>query len=77
MASEWYCDVRGNKVGPLSPQQLLELVRIGDVTVTTRVRKNDSSWFRADEVSGLFEAAFRDQEGAWGGPQTPDQEYEY
>ena len=77
MASEWYCDLRGKKVGPLTPQELLEMVRLGDVTATTMVRKNDSKWFRADEVGGLFEAAFRDQSDAWGGPTGQDEDYDY
>ena len=76
MASKWYCDIRGKKVGPLSPQELLELIRVGDVTATTMVRKNDSKWFRADSVGGLFEAAFRDQSDAWGGDAKQD-EYDY
>ena len=77
MASQWYCEVRGKKIGPLSPPELLEKVRVGDVTPTTMVRKNDSKWFRADQVGGLFEAAFRDQSDAWGGKPGQEEEYDY
>ncbi len=75
MPSKWYCDVRGKKIGPMSPSELLELIRSGDVTATTMVRKNDSRWFRADSVGGLFEAAFRDQSDAWGG--SGEDEFDY
>ncbi len=75
MPSKWYCDVRGKKVGPISPSELLEMIRSGDVTATTMVRKNDSRWFRADSVGGLFEAAFRDQSDAWGG--SGEDEFDY
>ena len=63
-------------MGPMSPQELLEMVRVGDVTGTTLVRKNDSKWFRADSVGGLFEAAFRDQSDAWSGTGE-EEEYDY
>ncbi len=76
MASKWFCDLRGKVRGPMSPQELLELVRDGQVTPTTPVRKNDSKWFRADTVGGLFEAAFRDQSDAWAG-SGEDEEYDY
>ena len=75
MPSKWYCDVRGKKIGPIPPSELLELIRSGDVTATTMVRKNDSRWFRADSVGGLFEAAFRDQSDAWGG--SGEDEFDY
>lgn len=77
MASEWYCDVRGKVLGPMTPQDLLEKVRLGEVTATSLVRKNDSKWFRADKVGGLFEAAFRDQSDAWGGTPGEDEDYDY
>jgi hypothetical protein len=76
MASKWFCDLRGKVLGPMSPQELLEMVRVGDVTPTTPVRKNDSKWFRADTVGGLFESAFRDQSDAWAGTGE-DEEYDY
>jgi hypothetical protein len=46
-------------LGPYRPSELLDLVRRGEVTSETRVRKDDSAWFAAGEVGGLFEAAMR------------------
>ncbi|MCD0461576.1 GYF domain-containing protein [Roseiconus lacunae] len=48
-----------SEVGPLQPKELLELVRKGDIKPETMLRKNDSAWFPAKEVGGLFEAAYR------------------
>lgn len=49
----------GEDVGPLRPSELLEKVRRGEVTRTSRVRKDNSAWFSAEQVGGLFEAAMR------------------
>lgn len=46
-------------IGPLKPAELLKLVRQGDVVPESLVRKDDSAWFEAREVGGLFEAAMR------------------
>lgn len=46
-------------MGPLRPSELLLKVRNGEVTRETMVRKDDSPWFTAGEVGGLFEAAMR------------------
>ncbi len=77
MATKWYCDLRGNMVGPIGARELLEMVRAGDVTATTLVRKNDSRWFRADEVTGLFEAAFGDQTDFFGRLRGEQDELDY
>lgn len=45
--------------GPMSPSELLELVRSGEVTRETMVRRDDGGWFAAADVGGLFEAAMR------------------
>lgn len=47
------------ELGPLKPGELLDLVRSGDVVPSSMVRKDDSAWFEAGEVGGLFEAAVR------------------
>ncbi|MGB7343196.1 MAG: DUF4339 domain-containing protein [Pirellulaceae bacterium] len=52
-------DAPEDVVGPLKPNELLELVRKGDVVPTTQIRKGDSAWFEASSVGGLFEAAIR------------------
>lgn len=49
------------EVGPLRPSELLSLVRKGDIKPETRLRKDDSAWFPAGDVGGLFEAAVRQE----------------
>tara|TARA_B100002051_G_C16467482_1_gene501550 strand:+ start:158 stop:586 length:429 start_codon:yes stop_codon:yes gene_type:complete len=58
--TEWYCDILGDVVGPLKPSQLLEMVRAGDVSRETLIRKDDSQWVPAMEVNGLFDAASKE-----------------
>ncbi|MCC9603171.1 DUF4339 domain-containing protein [Stieleria sp. JC731] len=48
-----------SEVGPLQPKELLQLVRKGEVKPETLLRKDDSAWFPAKEVGGLFQAAYR------------------
>lgn len=50
-------DSEAGDIGPLRPSQLLELVRRGKVKPETMLRKDDSAWFPASSVGGLFEAA--------------------
>lgn len=47
------------EVGPLRPSELLSMVRKGEIKPETRLRKDDSAWFPASDVGGLFEAAVR------------------
>src|SRR6056297_2813742 len=49
------------EVGPLRPNELLSLVRKGQVQPDTMLRKDDSAWFEARTVGGLFEAALRQE----------------
>ncbi|SMP76437.1 hypothetical protein SAMN06265222_12145 [Neorhodopirellula lusitana] len=55
----WFVRSEGGDLGPLRPADLLTLVRDGTVEPSTMVRKDDSPWFTASEVGGLFEAARR------------------
>ncbi|WP_146043121.1 GYF domain-containing protein [Rhodopirellula sp. MGV] len=48
-----------SEVGPMQPRELLALVRRGEIKPETMLRKDDSAWFPASEVGGLFEAAYR------------------
>lgn len=59
--TNWFVQQDGTRedLGPLRPSELLEKVRRGEVTRSSRVRKDDSAWFSADQVGGLFEAAMR------------------
>ncbi len=61
MATKWFFKQSGKTVGPISNQELVAKVRSGEVVANSWVRKDDSPWFPANEVNGLFEAAFRDQ----------------
>jgi hypothetical protein len=49
------------EVGPLRPTELLSMVRKGEIKPETKLRKDDSAWFPASDVGGLFEAASRQE----------------
>ncbi len=61
MTTQWYCELMGKLQGPFTSAELLQKVKLGEITQDTPVRKNDSKLFPAIEVNGLFEAAFRDK----------------
>ena len=47
-------------LGPFLPGELLEMVRNGEVARQTKLRRDDeTAWFTASDVGGLFEAAMR------------------
>ncbi len=60
--AEWYFEMMGQSVGPITGKQLLERVRSGDIFADTPVRKDDSQWVPARDVGGLFTAAGGGQE---------------
>lgn len=55
--SEWFVRQEDVEIGPVDGRSLLEMIRGGTVQTDTLVRKNDSAWFQAGSVGGLFEAA--------------------
>ncbi len=59
--TRWFVqqDESQEDLGPLRPSELLEMVRGGKVTSESMLRKDDSNWFSASNVGGLFEAAMR------------------
>ena len=57
MVAEWYCQVMGSEVGPLTQRELVDMVRNHRINPEDLVRRNESSWVAAFEVRGLFEAA--------------------
>ncbi len=61
MATEWYYQIMNDVVGPLSGRQLLDKVRAGQVKEDTLVRKDDSQWVPARQVSGLLDAVVKPQ----------------
>ncbi len=56
MATEWYYQIMNDAVGPLTSGQLMECVRSGKVKEDTLIRKDDSQWVPARQVSGLLDA---------------------
>ena len=58
--SVWYYRVGGKEIGPLKSSEIVAHVRQGRVTADTLVRKNDSQWVPAAEVTGLLDAASSD-----------------
>lgn len=55
----WFVQGPEEETGPFRPAELLELVRQGKIRPETLLRKDDSAWFEAAQVGGLFEAAVR------------------
>ena len=63
MASQWFCKLLGREMGPLTFQELVEMVRAGTLTEDDPVRRQGSSeWSAAREVIGLFRAAGKQAE---------------
>ena len=55
MAGEWFCEIAGERLGPLSGQQLRALVDDGRLTSGNRVAESpDGPWVPAGCVNGLF-----------------------
>lgn len=66
MASQWYCQVLGEQMGPMSWSDLVDLVGNGTVGESDLVRSDgQNAWEPAEKVVGLFRAA-RLAEGATG-----------
>ena len=61
IVADWFVQITGTgeEAGPYRPSELLDLVRKGEVTPESMLRKDDSTWFTAADVGGLFEAAMR------------------
>jgi hypothetical protein len=58
MASEWFCKVLGQEVGPVGFPDMAEMVRSGTLNEDDKVRrKGTAEWIPAREVIGLFRAA--------------------
>ena len=69
MASQWFCKVLGQEVGPVGFPDLAEMVRSGTLKQDDPVRREGTSqWTRAAEVIGLFRAAAKKPEAT--GPEA-------
>lgn len=55
--TQWFIQQMDVEIGPMTAAELLQHVRRGSVTEQTLVRKDNSAWFAAVEVGGLFDAA--------------------
>jgi hypothetical protein len=54
---QWFYQCEEEVFGPVKASDLLKLVREQIICAETLVRKDESAWFPAGEVGGLFEAA--------------------
>ena len=69
MASQWFCRVLGQEIGPVSFREMAEMVRARTLKKDDPVRREGTSqWTRAGEVIGLFRAAGK--EATQGRPET-------
>lgn len=55
--SWFYKTYSGMELGPINPQELLELIRSGNILSDTPLKKDDSQWVQAKEVNGLWDMA--------------------
>ncbi|MCE9555498.1 MAG: DUF4339 domain-containing protein [Planctomycetes bacterium] len=57
MAADWFCRIRGQLRGPLSPQDLKALATAGQLAPDSLVRQGMAgAWVKAGRVKGLFQA---------------------
>ncbi len=57
MASQWFCKVLGQEIGPVGFPDLVEMVRSGTLKEADPIRRDAATeWIRAEEVIGLFRA---------------------
>ena len=57
MASEWFCQIAGTELGPLSAQQVKAMVVEGRLHPDDVIRRGaDGAWLPASRVKGLFPA---------------------
>ena len=58
MADEWYCEIAGREIGPLSSEQLRVMAAKGQILPSDCVRQgSQGSWILARQVRGLFAPA--------------------
>ena len=57
VATEWFCKISNEQIGPLSSRQLKAMADAGRLTAKDRVRQGaEGSWVPAGQVKGLFPA---------------------
>ena len=58
MADEWYCEIAGREIGPLSSEQLRAMAAKGQILSSDCVRQGaQGSWILARQVKGLLPPA--------------------
>lgn len=58
MPQQWYCQIMGDEVGPLTSNQLREMALSGRLAPNDLIRKATSDrWVTAEQVKGLFDRA--------------------
>lgn len=58
MSKQWYYEVMGSPVGPITSSELKSCVQARRILPETRIRLgDDGKWQTADKVKGLFDAA--------------------
>ncbi len=58
MASQWFCRVLGQEVGPVGFRDMIEMVRSGTLKEDDQVRRKETTeWIPARDVIGLFRTA--------------------
>ncbi len=68
MMTEWYYQVTGETLGPVSREQLEQKARDGEIERATLVREGaDGPWTAASDVGGLFDSVGGPAEAASGG----------
>ena len=56
MATEWFCKIMGDQLGPMSADELVAVARWGRLNRDDVVRKGATgTWVRAELVDGLFQ----------------------
>ena len=56
MPPQWFCNLAGSEIGPLTPSQVKQLAAEGRLRKDDFVRKGtEGSWVRAEQVKGLFD----------------------
>lgn len=63
MASQWYWEFGDERMGPVSFQELADLLRAGTISDSERVcREGQDTWIEASAVPGLMRASRADQQ---------------
>ena len=52
---DWYCEVMGQELGPMTRADLVNMAVTGQLTAEDRVREGSGHWMPADSVPGLFD----------------------